>query len=264
MKKAISICLFLLIIFGAIFPQDIETTNIMENKNSGIILFPTAYTKQRGQYESKIEMEPFKIKSAIGITQRLMLGVSYGGEHVIGTTDIDWYPKVEFNIKYRLFDEKQSVPAFAVGFSSDGWGKYLDSAERYLIKSRGFFAVASKDITIIGGSNVNFGVNYSVEGEDESSGFDIFTSVRKNLNEELSIIGEYDFAINDSGENKLGEGKGYLNFGIRWNFAPELVIDFQLINVLQNFNTDIDNPISVSKKRDKISRNIAVTYRAFF
>ena len=264
MKKFVPLIIAFVMLSGLLSAQEIETTNIMENKNSDIILMPAAYTKQKGQYETKIEMEPFKIKSTIGVTQRLMLGVSYGGEGVIGTKDIDWYPRVEFNIKYRVLDEKEATPAFAAGFSSDGWGKYLESHERYLIKSRGFYGVLSKDVNFIGGASLNVGANYSVEGEEESNGFDIFTSIRKNINDELSVIGEYDLALNDSGQDKLGEGRGYLNVGLRWEFAPELVIDFQFVNVLQNFNTETDEAIYVGKDRNKIARNIAVTYRAFF
>jgi len=133
-----------------------------------------------------------------------------------------------------------------------------------MIKSRGFYGVLSKDVNFIGGANLNVGANYSVEGKEDDSGFDIFASIRKNINNELSVIGEYDFALNDSGQNKLGEGRGYLNLGLRWDFAPELVIDFQFINVLQNFNTETDEAIYVGEDRNKIARNIAVTYRAFF
>lgn len=267
MRKAlIFVILIAIFLTGNVFSEEIKTTDIIENKNSRIILLPTAYTKQKGQYETSIGMEPFRIRSSIGISNRLMLGVSYGGEHVVGTQEIDWYPRVEFLIKYRLFDEKYSTPAFSFGFSSIGWGKYLDSYDRYAIKSRGFYGVVSKRLEFLGGTYLNFGVNYSVEGRDEEqeNGFNMFTSMRKNLNEELAVIGEYDFAINDNGENRLGEGKGYLNLGIRWTFAPELIIDFQFTNLLHNFNTDNKQTPHIADEKNKVARNITVTYKAYF
>ena len=264
MKKAIFLFLIFSMVFVSIFSQDIQLEEVIENKNSRIMLLPTAYSKQRGQYETTIEMEPFKTRASIGITRRLMIGVSYGGENVIGTEEIDWYPRVEFNLKYKLFDEKSATPAFAIGFSSDGWGSYIDAYERYMIKSRGFYVVASKRLNILGAVKFNAGMNYSVEGDSEDEkNFDIFLSMTKNINEELEIMGEYDLALNDSGDEALGKGRGYLNLGLRWSFAPELVIDFQLVNIFQNFKTN-ESGISVPEEKNEISRNIAVTYRAFF
>ena len=264
MKRAVLIFLIMGAV-GLAGAQDFEMIGGVD-KEPSCIMMPTAYTDQKGQYEFHLEMSPFRTHIAVGVTNRLMLGVSYGGENVIGTEEIDWYPRVEFLIKYNIIEEKYSLPAITAGYSAVGWGRYFDGYDRYMIKSRGFFAVASKDINLMGGMNIHGGVNYSHEGSDaeDKNGLNIFFAGEKKLNEELSILGEYDMALNDNGENCIGDGKGYFNLGIRWKFAPELIIDFQLINMFANFNTDPEDGVYVPEEYNEIARNIAITYRAFF
>ncbi len=245
--------------------QSFESLSV-GTKNPDCILMPTAYTDQKGQYELHLEMAPFRTHIAVGITNRLMLGVSYGGENVIGTDEIDWYPRVEFLIKYNIIEERYSTPGITLGYSSIGWGRYFEGYDRYMIKSRGFYAVASKGINLLGGMDVHGGVSYSHEGNDaeDKKGLDVFFAGEKMLNEELSVLGEYDLALNDNGDNCIGDGKGYFNLGLRWTFAPELIIDFQLINIFANFNTDAEDGVAVPEEYNEISRNIAISYRAFF
>ncbi|HDS02637.1 MAG TPA: hypothetical protein ENN72_02885 [Firmicutes bacterium] len=231
-----------------------------------IILFPSAYTGQKGQYEFHIEMAPFRTHAAVSLTNRLMLGVSYGGENVIGNEEIDWYPRVEFLIKYNLFEERYAFPAITVGYSSIGWGLFDAAPDRYLIKSRGFYGVASKEISLFGGMVFHGGISYTREAADfeDKDGITLFFGGEKRLNEELSIIGEWDLGLNDNGENCLGDGKGYFNLGARWTFVPELIIDFHLINVFGNFNTDPEDGVAIPAPYNKIGRNISITYRSFF
>jgi len=242
------------------------TTTEITNKDANLFLFPTAYTKQKAQYEVHFEMEPFMTQFTIGVSNRLMLGVSYGGENVVGTDDPDWFPRVEFIGKYRMIDETYSWPAIAIGFSSVGWGHYFDEYDRYLVKSRGFYLNFSKQMAFLGGTGVNGGINYSVEGssEEKKEGLSLYGGIVKNINEELALIFEYDFAFNDKGVYRIGDGKGWMNAGLRWTFAPELVIDFQVINILQNASTDPTEPVHVSENYNKIDRNLTITYRAFF
>ena len=271
MRKFILILFTTLFFLGSVYARKVDLLP-MNNKDMKVVLFPTAYTLQKAQYDLNIEMTPFKIATAIGLTNRLAIGVSYGGNNVIGTESISWNPRVEFTLKYRLWDERYNFPAISVGFSSVGWGNYFgdDSDEpdykRYLIKSRGFFAVMSKSTSFLGGTLVNLGMNYSVEGDEEekSRGFDLFVGLEKNINEELILMGEYDFALNDNGKDCIGDGKGYFNLGLRWIFAPELTIDIQVINIFANFNTDPTDGDSVPEKYNKIARNISISYKTFF
>ncbi len=257
----------LLLLFALVFSAGAQSfTPLHTPSGTDILLFPSAYTGQKGQYEMHIEMSPFRTHAAVSLTNRLMLGVSYGGENVIGNEEIDWYPRVEFLIKYNLFEERYAMPALSVGYSSIGWGKYIDGLERYLIKSRGFYAVASKEMNLFGGMVLHGGVNYTTEATDleEKDGINIFFGGEKKLNEELSLLAEWDLGLNDNGETCLGDGKGYFNLGARWTFVPELIIDFHLINLFGNFNTDPEDGVMIGEEYNKIARNVTITYRAFF
>ncbi len=48
------------------------------------------------------------------------------------------------------------------------------------------------------------------------------------------MIAEYDFAINDNNGNALGNGNGYLNFGVRWSVAQGFTLGVDLRNMLDN------------------------------
>lgn len=268
MKLIIALFLTMVTTFGIVGAQSemLTTVDAETNKDSHLFLFPTAYTKQKAQYEIHFEMEPFLTQFTIGVSKRLTLGVSYGGEYVVGTNDPEWYPRVEFMGSYRMIDETYSWPAVALGFSSVGWGHYFEEYDRYLIKSRGFFLAFSKQTNFLGGTGLHGGVNYSVEGnnDEKKDGISLFCGITKNLNEELAMMLEYDFAFNDKGVHRIGDGKGWMNAGLRWTFAPELVIDFQVINILQNASTDPTEPVHVSEQYNKTARNLTITYRAFF
>ena len=40
-----------------------------------------------------------------GVMRRLAIGISYGGMGIIGDDDIDWYPRVEAAVRYRVVEE---------------------------------------------------------------------------------------------------------------------------------------------------------------
>ncbi len=268
MKCSIAVILVFIGLSSIVCAQSEMLTTVQDetNKDSHLFLFPTAFTKQKAQYEIHFEMEPFLTQFTIGVSNRLTLGVSYGGEHVVGTDDPNWYERVEFLGSYRIIDETYSWPALAIGFSSVGWGHYFEEYSRYLIKSRGFYVTFSKQTSFLGGTGLHGGVNYSVEGnnDEKKDGISLFCGMTKNLNEELAMLIEYDFAFNDKGVHRIGDGKGWLNAGLRWAFAPELVIDFQVINILQNASTDPTEDVYVSEEYNKTARNLTITYRAFF
>ena len=80
----------------------------------------------------------------VGVFKNLSFGISYGGSNVIGTGAIDWYQWPGINIRVRLLDEKNSLPAITLGFDSQGTGKYFDAESRYTFKSPGFFAAINR------------------------------------------------------------------------------------------------------------------------
>ena len=161
-----------------------------------------------------------------GALKRLTIGLSFGGREVIGQGAIDWNPRVEVAARYRMIEESATWPAVVMGYETQGYGMYEEA--RYENKSKGFFVATSKNFTSsLGQFGVHAGVNKSretVDGEDVSGWF----GVDKGLNEDLTLLGEYELARNDESDSV-----GYLNAGARWAVAPQLKVALLFKNLLQ-------------------------------
>jgi hypothetical protein len=128
---------------------------------------------------------------------------------------VDWNPQPGIEARLRIVDETFVMPAITLGFASQGYGAYSDSLKRYTYKSRGAFAVASKNYQFFYNLGFHGGLNYSFENDDGNSGLNGFLGLDLSFTRELRIMAEYDFARNDNNpEWEFGSGKGYLNGGV--------------------------------------------------
>ena len=108
--------------------------------------------------------------------------------------------------------------------------------ERYEIKSKGAYGVLSKNY-LLGGRSLGFhlGANYSFEKKDGDDDLSLFLGLDKSLNEELSVVAEYDLALNDDRQNgAFGAGRGYLNLGLRWNIERRFFFELDIKNLTDN------------------------------
>lgn len=233
MKKLI---LILAILFG------LTTSSFSQLKKLPPLLLidtPTAGSLHKGSYVSNLRIYPnggLLAGLSIGLSNRVYLGLSFGGENIIGEGKVNWNPEPGIHFVYRMMDENIALPAVSIGYQSQGYGRYYedDDVKRYSIKSRGFYAVGSKNYDFLGDMSFHGGLNYSLENEDTDEDLNFFIGVAKSLNPDLSLLAEYDLAINDNGSKSIGDGKGYLNIGLRWLFAKRLAIQFQMKNILEN------------------------------
>ena len=86
----------------------------------------------------------------------------------------------------------------------------------------------------------------------------MFFGLEKSISPELSVIAEYDLAVNDNEEkNGFGEGSGYLNVGLSWIFAERLRIQFDLRNLFENSEGEL-------KEIGQWSRGIQIHYLEYF
>ena len=216
---------------------------------------PTAGLIDKGRYGIGLRLFPdggMMGRINAGVLKRLGIGISFGGEKVIGDRSIDWYPRVEVAIRYRLIEENRALPGIIVGYETQGFGRHLK--DRYQIKSKGVFAAASKNyLSAFGQFGVHGGLNMSREDRDEDGDLSAWFGVDKYINEDLSLVAEWDLGLNDNTTNSLGTGDGYLNAGARLSLAPELVIAFYVKNLAGN-GLDEPNP----------SRELAVLYTEEF
>ncbi len=200
---------------------------------------PTAGLLPRGSFDFDIRIYAnggVVTTIDVGLMRRFMIGLSFGGENIIGDGDADWNPRIEFLAKYRLINESYVLPALAIGFDSQGGGAFDDSLDRYVYKSKGFYAVMSKNYLVaevpVG---FHFGANYSLENDDDDKNIPIFFGADVQATENLGFVAEYDLATNDDEfKEKYGQGYGYLNAGVQWIFSNTLQLEFQFKNILLN------------------------------
>ncbi len=213
-----------------------------------LIDMPTAATLPRATFDGEMRVYAnggVLVGTNIGLTNQLQIGLFYGAEGIISEGEPTWNPRVEFQVKLQVITETYSLPAIAAGFSSQGYGRWVDSLDRYQIKSRGFYAVASKGYLGTGGSfytGVHAGINYSLEHDvDGDENIDLFFGFDAKFPNDFGLLIEYDMALNDDRDTlALGEGWGYLNVGFRWLFMERLMIEADLKNLLNN-RADVDS-----------------------
>jgi len=232
--------------------EDFEPTMLIDT--------PTAGTLPRGSFNLDFRIfhnGGLLTGLSVGVFDRFMFGISYGGENIIGEGEVNWNPRAEVNARYRLYEESYSLPAISIGFNSQGYGAYMDkdsiSTGRYTIKSKGFYVVGSKNYSFLGLLGFHGGINLSLEDNDGDNDPNLFVGFDKSISSEISFVGEYDFAINDNEDNSLVAKKGYLNSALKWNIGSNLNLEINVKNLLNNRKNVPDS-----------NREIKIIYREFF
>ncbi len=173
---------------------------------------------------------------SLGLFDRVLLGISYGGQNLIGNENPLWNPVPGFQVKIRIINETVFLPAIAFGFDSQGKETYDKSLERYTIKSLGFYAVVSKNYNFLGDLSLHGGINYSMERADEDRDPNLFAGVEKTIGPRISLLAEYNIGWNDSHNKALGRGRGYLNFGAKFSVGRGLSFGFNIKDIFKNQN----------------------------
>lgn len=231
MKNTVLTACIVLAFQGAAFAQDAMSRTVVDTPTAGLI--------PKGSYAFGVRLSPNGTMAGelvIGVFDRFELGVSYGGTNIIGSGDVDWYPRVEFQAKYRLIDEAVGFPAVALGYNSQGYDGYNHTLERYTVKSKGFYGVLSKNYSFLGDLGLHAGLGMSMEGTgDDEREPDLFIGITKSLNPDFIIMLEYDLPIsNDSIAESLDQGEGYFNVGARVKFVEHLFIEVDFRNINEN------------------------------
>ncbi len=170
---------------------------------------------------------------SIGLLNTINLGVSYGAVNVIGTEKLVGNKLPGMQLKIRPLDETKILPAIAFGFDSQGKENYIDSLDRYKIKSPGLYLVTSKNFLVAGFLSIHGGMNYSLERSDDKD-LNVYLGIEKSIGKYLSVNGEYNLGVNDSDLKSLGKGRGFLNFSLKGSFGKGFTIGINLKDVIQN------------------------------
>tara|TARA_Y100001970_G_scaffold197740_1_gene240545 strand:+ start:16664 stop:17488 length:825 start_codon:yes stop_codon:yes gene_type:complete len=247
-----------------------------------LVSIPTAGTMPKGYFAfENIFMNQGSIvpKFMIGITDNFMLGMSFGISNFIGDghmSKFKSYPEVQ--IKYRLFDETETIPAIVMGIDTQGRGEFIESENicideectsfeetslnRYDQKSYGFYIALSRNFSALGNFGFHFGLNKNLsENDDNDDDINIFMGFDKEINRSFSLYGEYNFARNDDlyiGDESIEDildrkGKGYFNAGLRWSASDNLMLEMNINDISKN-----------NKVSDSINRELKVIYYESF
>ena len=230
---------------------------------TNLVSVPSAGTLVRGSYAMQMRVQKnggLTSSLSVGITDRFQFGLSFGSANLIGDDSLEWYPRPEANLKYRLIDETTSMPGLSIGLDTQGQGQFneADTLMRYDVKAMGIYAAASKNwVTPLGNLGLHMGTNYNfTEVNDGDKDINYFFGFDMEFNPELSILLEYNAALNENDMTaktmSISKG-GYLNAAIRWTFVERLHIEIDFNNLL--FDND---------KVDYFNRELKITYIEYF
>lgn len=230
---------------------------------TNLVSVPSAGTLVRGSYAMQMRVQKnggLTSSLSVGITDRFQFGLSFGSANLIGDDSLEWYPRPEANLKYRLIDETTSMPGLSIGLDTQGQGQFneADTLMRYDVKAMGIYAAASKNwVTPLGNLGLHMGTNYNfTEVNDGDKDINYFFGFDMEFNPELSILLEYNAALNENDMTaktmSISKG-GYLNAAIRWTFVERLHIEMDFNNLL--FDND---------KVDYFNRELKITYIEYF
>ena len=227
-----------------------------------IVDVPTAGTLPRGAYTISVRLFPDGGALAftdIGLSNRLTMGISFGGDNIISNQDPNWNSAIEFGLKLRVIDELDYFPAVSIGFSSQGTGAWNGDFDRYTFKSRGFYGVASRSFYFYQWTaGWHAGLNYSLEYDvDDEKDINFFVGFDATFKYNLALLLEVDAALNDdkstlpNGDSNTfaGKGRSYMNMSIKWLFTENLEIELLAKDLLVN-----------RKESNTFTREIRLTY----
>ena len=223
-----------------------------------LVSIPTAGTLPKGHYSLEntfMDGGGIVPKFSIGITDNFTMGFSFGMHNFVGTGDIirnKDYPEIQ--IKYRIFDETDKIPAMVLGIDTQGRGMYhefytkLDDSgapiskdlNRYDQKAFGLYFAISRNFEALGNFGIHAGINKNfTEGDDKDEDVNLFFGFDKALNRSFSLFAEYNFARDDDGFNDDQElidrdKNGYLNAGIRWSITSNFMLEINVNDILKN------------------------------
>ncbi|MCU0610001.1 MAG: hypothetical protein MUF22_09585, partial [Chitinispirillaceae bacterium] len=169
-----------------------------------------------------------------------------GGDGFIGRStgiSLNHYPG--FLAKFRFVDENFFLPAMSLGFDYQGYGGIATEEQfgytGYIYKSEGFFFVVSKSYLLFRKIELGFhwDIHMSTEEWSENKALNMITGADLGISDHVSFLFEYNLGLNTKdpygGANSAVRPlDGYLHAGLRWNFNPNFIVEFNGRDLLEN------------------------------
>jgi len=184
---------------------------------------PTPVSLAHGEYYASTRLwgsGGVMARFGVGLFNRLTLGMSYGGDQVIGSDEPRFFDRYRPELQARLLilEEMGYVPSLLLGFDSQGYDNCVD--KEYIVREKGGYLCLGKTIDA-SRTYCQLGINYW-------QGTDAFVAVNQLLPGALEAMLEYDPAFNDTADNN----RGFLNFGLAWTFNEQLRVVVALRDIL--------------------------------
>ncbi|MFC1564083.1 hypothetical protein ACFL6G_04055 [candidate division KSB1 bacterium] len=239
MFLVLSIFVFVILRPAILSAQTAESEPVLSSYVPGeLIDLPVSGILGHSEYEMGLRVYPnggVMTSFAVGLLDRIQAKVFYGGENLIGEGDVNWNPRIGVDARVLVIEENLLTPAISVGISTQGFGGYVDSTDRYMRKSKGIYVVGSRNyLTILGDMSVHGGANISFERDDKDKDLSFFFGTNLALWTYGEAMLEYDFAINDNEDTSIGNDNGYLNLGVRFFISEHFKLSFHLTNLFEN------------------------------
>ncbi len=213
----------------AIFFAFFVTVVLPVNAQSYYVNRPDARILDHGNYSVGLHLAPnggllFGLKA--GFFNRLQIGLSYGGERIIGSGPIRWYelpPGVQARV--AILDEYTSFMSLAVGFDSQ------DPVGSVDLNQAGIYLAAGKEIPA-GWFAFDLGLGAGYDILDENA-FHLYAVTGVILGEAVTITPELTvYPQRDPNRDNILN----LGVGVRWEIYAGTGAEFLLTDMLSGFD----------------------------
>ncbi|MCK5132328.1 MAG: hypothetical protein KAR40_09290 [Candidatus Sabulitectum sp.] len=193
---------------------------------------PTAGVIAPGTFNVAMSTFPttgLKFSVTVGILPRFMAGLGYGGWNITGVSDPDWFEEVYLKARFRVFDEKRSFPAIALGYDNEG--EHFRSGAEYLRPARDFYLVFSKNFAGWGGDmGFHFGVNLTTDGPDHLGSW---FGLDKSFPGGFGIAADWDLATDGDTDYRFEKTGGFVDIETYWESFGQVRIGLRFSDILE-------------------------------
>jgi hypothetical protein len=183
------------------------------------------------------------MRFGVGLFDRITLGMSYGGNYIIGSSAPQFFDRYrpDFQARLAILAEQGYVPNVVLGFESQGYDDCIQTV--YQVREKGGYLCVGKTLDAIR-THCQLGLNYW-KSTGYGTGFDGFAALNALLPGNVELIAEYDPAFNDHDQEL--KHRGFLNFGIGWTFDERIRMVLGLRDVLGNLEaTHLNRTLDIS------------------
>ncbi|MCL2039855.1 MAG: hypothetical protein FWG85_05445 [Bacteroidetes bacterium] len=243
-KKNVKIILLALILFVIVAPKtQADEIKIDSYQPRYIVDMPSAGTLDNLQYSVDallVGNGGFLVDVTVGIFKIVNVSMSYGGTGVIGNSTMNLQKYPGFHLKTKLLQEKETVPAIAIGFNSQGKGIYYKrnddmSDDRHEQLAPDFYLAASKSFKWpVGSLALSAGVNYSLLVPDDK-GINVYAGIEQSILNVCAIALEINPNLNDKNKMIWKDGKTLmLNGALKFTPLEDMIIEVQIKDIFRN------------------------------